>query len=122
MSNLYCQVFVKTKKSEIELINIINDFLKGEIQSRNIDSRHVSLSVIKNKSTDFNCTNDPLDGFLYYPFYLEIEPSESIALDEYIHTVKELITFLRGKGFTIIPSCSFENKLNEDKDYKEFMK
>lgn len=121
VSNLFCQVFVKTNKNEIELIHIINDFLKGEIRSRNIDSTHVSLSVIKNKNTGFNRMNDPIDGFLYYPFYLEIEPSQPIRRAAYIHTVKGMIAFLREKDFIAIPSCNFEDELNEDKGYREFM-
>jgi len=35
--------------------------------------------------------------------------------------LKSLITYLRGRGFKVIPTA-YEDELNEGKNYKEFMK
>lgn len=121
--NLYCKVFINTQLDEASLVKIIAQLINGKIsQINSISSDYLDLDVISNKEFDEKYINLPIDGFLFYKYFLDVEPMPGIKYDDYISQLKILIKGLREKGFNVVPACAFENELNEGKNYKEFMK
>jgi hypothetical protein len=59
------------------------------------------------------------NGFLFFPYYLEVNALLHIDYDVYVQQLKNLIKFLRSKGMRVMPSCDFEDELNNGKSYTE---
>jgi len=119
--SLYCKLFIETTLNINELCELVANAVGGEIKPFDtIDSLYLDIDVILNDEYDEKLKHES-NGFLFYKYYLDIEPVEGTAYRDYVSQVKLLIGFLREKGFKAIPACDFEDELNEEKSYKEFM-
>jgi hypothetical protein len=119
---LYCTIFIDTEQDEDSTTKLIAHFLKGHINGINIESDYIDLSVIQNDERDLVKKLDQDEGFLFFSMYLEVSPTDEKQEQPYKQMVKKLVLFLRQQGFKAIPSCDFEDELNDGKNYKEFMK
>lgn len=121
--DLYCTIYVDTDMGHPGFVIMISDFLDGEIFLRNIDSEYLSISVMKNEDYDSEKKEAAESGaFVFYRYYLEVDPSEGVDYQTFVKQVKLLVNFLRSKGFRTVPSCDFEDELNDGRPYTEFMK
>ena len=122
--NNFCKIFVDTSMGYQGFVILISDFINGTITFLGeIESNALSISVIKNKDFDGELKNRPESGsFVYYQYYLEVEPSEGVDYQTFVKQVKALVDFLRSKGFRTIAACDFEDELNDGKPATEFMK
>jgi len=114
--DLYCQTFIDTKMDEKEIIKWIQDFIKGKTVSIDAHIKNNFLDIQINSNEDYDEVRkmEKKSGFLFYPFYLDIFPSEKVNQNDYIVHIKELFFFLRGKNCTVVPACDFEDELEEN--------
>lgn len=119
---LGCTVFVDSDIAKENLVKLIEDFLDGKKRFSDTIVDNMYVYVKHNDDRDESMKNHPTDGFLYYEYRLEINPLATTNFQTYVQQLRHLINFLRNKGFKVIPSCTFEDELNDGKNYKEFMK
>ena len=124
IDDLNCTVFIDANLSERDdLLNLIKDFIKGSQETVSfINNEYLEVSVKFNEEWAENKKKKLKGGFLYYKFYMEIAPQEGVTSKTYIDQLKALINYLRDQGFKVIPSCDYEDELNEGKHYTEWMK
>ena len=113
LKDLYCTIYVNTDMGKPGLTILINDYLHGDLWMNEIESKFLSISVMKNKRIDSTKTPDTSDAFLNYPYYLDIDPADNVNRETFIQQLKSLINFLRKNGFKAQPVCDFEEELNE---------
>lgn len=109
--DLYCTVYVDADIMHPRFVILISDFLDGEIFLRDIESKYLSISVMKNEDYDPILKDKGQRGaFVYYRYYIDIDPAEGVDYKTFIEHVKALNKFLRSKGFkTVVVSDSEEN-------------
>lgn len=110
--DLYCKVYVATELSRDELIKLVTTITDGEVSLRTINSPQLLIDVLSNDSFDKELMSNP-GGFVYFPYFLEVEPTDedSVELEKYKLTLKNLLVTLKGSGAQVVPSCDFENDL-----------
>jgi hypothetical protein len=98
--DFYCLLYVDAPVEHPGFVILINDFLNGEMFSRDIDNKYLSLSVMKNEDYDhIKKDSEKNNEFLYYRYYIEIDPAENVDYETFMQHINELITFLQGKSF-----------------------
>jgi hypothetical protein len=111
--DLYCKMYVAIEKSRDELITLLPTLTGGEVSFRTIRSSQSLIDVVSNDDFDKELMRNP-DGFVYFPYYLEIEPANENGadLDEYKSMLKNLLVSLKEFGAQVVPSCDFEDEFN----------
>lgn len=105
-----------------DFINIIVDFSNGTKEfSNSVYSNYLDVEINHNDEHD-EFMKKKLKGFLYFPYYLEVNALKNIEYNVYLQQLKNLINFLRSKGFQVVAICDFEDELNDGKPATEFMK
>lgn len=127
MINSYCKIFVNGPNDlgeifgQIEKYLNILEFQELNNKSYNIETNYLYISIDKN--SDFSPSNiaDPIDGFLYYPFIIEVNPIDFKETYEnfhdaelYLKNVLHLVSHMRKKGYELVPACDFEDYLNSE--------
>ncbi len=51
------------------------------------------------------------DNFIYWPYYLEIDSSNTADSKKFIQDIRNLIGDLKSQSFHVVPSCDFEDEL-----------
>lgn len=111
-NDLFCKLFINTEKPVEEVLDIIYLILKGEIQPiRAIKTKEAEFDLRINKEFDLEKSKREEDGFLYWMYYLDIEPTDCEESD-YIKVVYNLIAELKKQGIASIAACDFEDKLD----------
>jgi hypothetical protein len=110
--DLYCKIYVNAPGTQQELMKRIADFMGGLISRRTITTALMSLDVIGNDDAD-QVRASVRDGFVYLPYYLEIDPLEDREINaaEYIATIQRLLDMLRSAYGRAVASCQFEGQL-----------
>ncbi|EDN67695.1 conserved hypothetical protein [Beggiatoa sp. PS] len=111
MADLYCKVYVNTKMSQEMLLDFIANNFNGYIELRTVYSPFFEADVFKNEDADPLKAIFPDDGFLYYPYYLEIEPVDNIEQASYIAFIARLLSALWKMGAKAVAACDFEEEL-----------
>lgn len=111
--DLYCKVYVACDLNHDKLISLIGDLTNGEINIQTIESSPLIIDVMSNEDFDRALMGDQ-DGFVYFPYYLEIDSidGESIDSQNYKSILNQLLRALRDHGAQTVPSCSYEDELN----------
>jgi hypothetical protein len=114
--DLYCQCFLRLDDIEKkgDLCIWLNRFFSGNIIPYPFDSIETSWCKIhmqKNKGYNMGDQSDPQDGFLYWRYFLDIEPSETTSESEYIRHLRQFIHELKNQGIGVVPACTFEDEL-----------
>ena len=122
--DLYCKVFVDALINREILTDLIIKFIKGTREFSNwVHNDYLDIEIRKSDEHDNQKKKNLDNGFLFYPFYLEVTGTEIISEETYKLHLKNLIDFLRNQGFKVIPVTNeASDELNNGKHYSEFMK
>ena len=123
--DLYCKIYIDTesKVQFKDLVLLISNFIHGEEEFANsYHNDFIEVDIRTNKEYDPCFRNNKKDGFLFFKYYLEVNAIINVEQKVFISQLKSLIDFLRLRGFRVVPSCDFEDELNDGKPYTEFMK
>jgi hypothetical protein len=93
---LYCKIFINCDLTKNELIQTIAKLVKGSVNGWDIQASNCEIYVSKNKDFDEFQRHDYPDGFLFYPFYLDVEAIEDKAIEKldpslYKNTIAKLL-------------------------------
>lgn len=111
-NNLYCKIYLDSRLEIEELCQYINDKVSGRIELiRTIKTEWGEIDLRRNN--DFNpqrLKNNPED-FVFWQYYLDIEPKGEIDKSEYIGHIAKLIDEFNSENIKVVASCDFEENL-----------
>ena len=121
---LYCKIFIDALIDLDNLNRLITKFISGKPEFPYwTHNDYLDIEISNNSETDNQKKKNLDNGFLFYPFYLEVTGTEIISEETYKLHLKNLIDFLRNQGFKVIPVTNeASDELNNGKHYSEFMK
>lgn len=103
--NLYCKVYIHSKLGIEELYQLVNNMVFGTLEPmRSIKTDWGEIDLRRNQEFDPEHLND----FIYWPYYLDMEPLQGIAQDIYIGKVRELLKEMEIHRITAVAACDFE--------------
>lgn len=103
MNYLIAKIFVKVESQE--------DILKY------IDVQYENIDILKNPERDDVKGKIFPDGFLFFPYIVEIYSNQSVD-DGYISKIKKILLGFWHSGYPAVIACDFEEKLPEKGGYK----
>ena len=68
------------------------------------------IDLRKNKEFGLKCLEENQEDFIFWKFYLDIEPMK-VDEKEYIRGISNLIMNLKEKSIRAVPSCDFEDDI-----------
>jgi hypothetical protein len=114
--NLYCKMFIDFSGELSEADELIAKLTNGSIKFKwgLIEAEFAELDVRRND--DFKTpkelrSKDPADAFLFWKYYIDIEPKEGTVRAKYVSTVAQLLLELWAKKVNAVAACSFEDEL-----------
>ncbi|MBE9252212.1 1,4-dihydroxy-6-naphthoate synthase [Dolichospermum sp. LEGE 00240] len=116
--NLYCKIYLDCDISLDELIRTIAALVHGRINRRSVLCAGYEIDARKNEDFDENLRCDYPDGFLYYPYSIDIEPTEEILPILYKETIAKLLETFWDKNYQAVAACDFEDELPRKGGYK----
>lgn len=108
--DLYCKIFVNTELSSDQFIDWLSDRFIGEVDGRSLVTPIFEIDVIGNGDFDKDKVSDP-KGFVFYPYYLEIDESDDVDVKVYVSEVSRLLELLWSVGTDAVAACEFEDEL-----------
>lgn len=106
INNLYCQLFVKFDGGIEKLIKLILEVTGGKLKLYSIDSAVLEIDVVENDEFVQGS-----EDFLYWKFYLEIEPKINEEQDMYVDSVCHLVLNFKKLGIAAVAACDFEDEI-----------
>lgn len=109
---LYCKIFVDTDMDYAPLFALILDYVAGKKEGIDyIITDWCDISVRKNKEYKIERYLMNSTDFLYWKYYLDIEPL-NIDESQYINNIVNLFNYLREHCRGVIIACDFEDEVN----------
>lgn len=109
--DLYCKIFVDTNLDyEVIFSNVLN-YVGGKKESFSyIITDWCDIFIQKNKEYSKEQYLQDINDFVYWKYYLDIEPVEA---DEeiYIEKIQDLLKHLKEYCNGVVAACDFEDKL-----------
>ncbi|HEX6420544.1 MAG TPA: hypothetical protein VFZ77_18735 [Acidimicrobiales bacterium] len=107
---LYCKVYVVAPGLD-ELRDRVAAAVGGEVTIRTVEGDELLVDVLRNDEYDEARAAGGEGDFLYFPFLLEVEPSDDADLDGFVRAVASLLDTLRATGYDFVTSADFEEML-----------
>lgn len=114
-STIFCKVFVSFVRSKSDLIEFIKNAVAGKGEANTIYVKDIELYIERNDDYDAERSKEFPDGFLNFPYYLEIEGG-SEEVQQIL--VTQLIERLWLEGIPAIAACDYERQLPQRGGYK----
>jgi hypothetical protein len=112
--DLYCKVYVDSNLESSDFLASIADVIKGNVSLRTVSNDLLEVSVFSNKDYD-RIRSGEVDGFVFYPYYLEIEPIDEVTVNSEVYkmSIDNLLKVLWGMGADAVAACDFEDELQK---------
>ena len=113
--NLYCKMFVNLTQEYKEAEDIVALLSQG--QQAPFGAIHTIFAQIDFRRNDDYKTpielrsGDPNNSFLYWKYFLDIEPNDETETATYISGISNLLQAFWEKGIDAIAACDFEDEL-----------
>ena len=105
IDELSCTLYVNYDKDD--LADIIAQLLGVTTDSHNM----IIAYVARNKNIHVREKLRSSSDFLFYPQYIELEPTEIAKEDPFIDLVNKLILSLRKNCGDVVAACEYEDRL-----------
>lgn len=109
--DLFTKIFLDTDNEKTSVVETVSKIVKGSVTGSTIVTEQAEIFIFNNGDFSEEKRNQGSDEFLYYRYYLDIEPIEDVEEKAYIGEISKLLTELWNSGFKAIASCDFEDEL-----------
>lgn len=82
-----------------------------EYAHRTVHAAHFEADVRANDDYD-PAAAEGSDGFLFFPFYLDVLPIPGVAAANYLASVAQFVCRLVDSGLEVVAACDFEDDIN----------
>ena len=101
-----------------QLLDLIANIISGSIKMRTVSSPELQVDLVVNEDFDETKRMQGEDQFLFYRYYLDIEPNEDVPRERYVESVGNLLEGLWRSVCKAVAACDFEGKLPRSGGYK----
>lgn len=108
--NLYCDIFAFTE-SNIQVINAIKTVYKSSANDHMFEGHEFEISVVKNVHFNLSKSIEFPDGFLNFPFLIEVDFSDKCNGAMAIEEISRILTLLWNLNIPAVASCDYEHLL-----------
>ena len=109
---LFCKMYLDMDGSVRDVNQLVRTILDGKSEDDAMISTSVcSIYIDENDEFDEVMRTTPADGFLYYRYFLDIEPVDGVIRGSYVQALSHLLRGLRKNGCKVVPACDFEDEL-----------
>lgn len=122
MNNYYCKIFLNAPITIEALSQKISSF--GNISFNKFLSAENDIFTIDIQyNKEFNETNaqDFPDGFLFYPYFIELDLIDEAKELQYKAFIEQLLSYLGTEQYQIVASCDFEEELPHKGGYNQLI-
>jgi hypothetical protein len=109
--DLLCEIFVDTILARSHLLRLLGELASGSINDSTISSDWAKIQVRRNPDRDEVRKNDKREGFLFYPYSVEVDPADFVTREQYVSGVAVLLDGLWKAGCPAVAACDFEDEL-----------
>jgi hypothetical protein len=112
--DLGCTVYINSDKTRDELVLAIANIAGGNIRRRTIETPFIEIDVFENDDFDEQRMKSTDNGFLFFPYYLEIGTPQDVIVDsvEYKFLVKQLLVMVfEHGGSAVLMCCDYQEEL-----------
>lgn len=109
--DLFTKIFLDSDDEKTFVIERVRSILEGNVNGSNIVTKQADIYVFSNGDFSEHKSNGENADFLYYKYYLEIEPTEQASKDKYVLEISHLLIELWNVGFKAVAACDFEEWL-----------
>lgn len=110
MDNLYCKIFIFASLSRQSLLELLAEITQGNLSAGTVETPWGLLDVLRNSEADLSKVSES-DGFLFYPYFMDIEGASNGTELTFIKAISEVLEALWAKNIKAIAACDFEDKL-----------
>ncbi|WP_392563593.1 hypothetical protein RHO13_09680 [Orbus wheelerorum] len=120
--NYYCKILIKAPIKINELSKKISSFLNLDFD-KFLSSKNdiLSIDIQKNKEFDEIESQEFPDGFLFYPYFLDIDIIDENRITQYKVVIKRLLEYLWEENYQAVASCDFEEDLPHKGGYNQMI-
>ena len=111
-NELYCKIYADSDTPREDLIQVVSASINGTRQLRTVESDSLEADILSNEDFDPTKRNEK-DAFLFYRHYLDVFPKAGASREEFISSVRILISKLKSNGYKAVPACDFEQELDQ---------
>ncbi len=117
---MYCKIYVDSDMNEDQLMGLITRITSGSVISRisTVSTEDFNIYIDSNEDFDESRRLRGQDQFLFYRYYLDIDPTDNATQVRYIESVSNLLQGLWLSGCKAVASCDFESKLPRSGGYQ----
>lgn len=108
--DLFTKIYLYTSGAKHEVNTILSRFSK--------DLPSLDLSVMRNDDYDKERALEFPDGFLFFPYLIEIDVADSASIDQYTQDLSTLLKRLWQNNMAAIAASDLEEVLPEKGGYK----
>lgn len=110
-TSLYCKIFVDAPDRN-ELADTVAEAFGIERHGWEVDTDWSEIDIVRNDDFDPEKSQAAhRSSFLYFPFYIELEPLEGTSEDSYIENAGHLLRTLWNRRWRAVAACDFEDVL-----------
>lgn len=114
IDNFFCKIFLKIEKDKTKDIFLqkISEVLDGDFDKfLFLENELLTIELRENKEYDRSKMEDEVDGFLFYPFFLEVDLKDEDNMVKYFSKIIEILKILNDLHVTYVSACDFEDEL-----------
>jgi len=118
----YCKISVDGVATREELAAALAESTGGKLDSSlpssEIATSWATIDVVRNSDYEASRRNEWPDGFLFFPYFVEIYIGPGADLEGYRRNVGKLLQALWDRGLKAVAACDFEDQLPMRGGYK----
>ena len=115
---MYCKVYIDSLSEKGELLDLIANIISGFVKMRTVSTPEFQVDLVMNEDFDETKRMQGDVQFIFYRYYLDIEPAEHAQRERYVASVGSLLNELWKLGYKAVAACDFEDELPECGGYK----
>jgi hypothetical protein len=110
-ADLFCRVYVDGAARVDELVTMLAAEFGGGAAGREITAGGTVLEVRASEGYDPARRHDPLNGFLYFPYCVEVTALAGQDRAAHIAVTRRALEALWARNLTAVASCDYEQAL-----------
>jgi len=106
----FCRLYLDSQLDHRQLIVEFAEIVGGEITANLVCSGELDMTIDRNDGFDKERMQLP-DGWLHFPYTVEIDPTDDTASGQYIEALTHLINSCRARRIVVVAVCDFEDRI-----------
>lgn len=117
---MFCKIYVaKSRINGVHLLASISALINEQLVNHMyVEKSGYYIDINANDEYDKEKEKEFPDGFLYFPFSIEIDIQNDIRIEDAAREVSCLLKYLWENNYAAVAACDFEDQLPEKGGYK----